>query len=70
MKVYVDTREVSTLRMGAARKASGATTTYDVRLAATTSRPGRILASFTTLERAREYASLASDRRWGLVQQS
>ncbi len=68
MKLYIDTAERSTLRMGAARANSGAATVYDVRLAATKSRPGRVLASFPTIAQAQEYLDAASDRRWGLVQ--
>lgn len=67
-RMYIDTRESSSLRMGAARTVSGMDTVYDVRLSATKSRPGRVLASFPTLDQAERYLEVAGDRRWGLVQ--
>lgn len=68
MKVYIDTRATSNLRAGLPRAVGGYDTTYDVRLAATRSRPGRILASFPTLAQAEEYRAACTDRRWALVQ--
>jgi len=68
MEVYVDTVNRSMLKDGAPHARIGMDTKYVVRLAATKSRPGRILAEFSTLKLAEEYAALATDRRWGLAQ--
>jgi len=68
MKVYVDTIDRSALKNGATHARTGRDTKYVVRLAATKSRPGRILAEFSTRALAEEYAEVCTNPRWGLVQ--
>jgi hypothetical protein len=69
MNVYIDTHEHSTT-LGGAPRTRGHDTAYDVRLAATRSKPGRILASFATLAQAEAYRDACTDPRWGLVQKT
>ncbi len=65
VKLYIDTRESSTLAEGRPRS-TGYATVYVVRMFATRSQDGRELARFGTLAQAQEYVVAATSGRYGL----